>query len=397
MRILWVSNHPEAGTGYGTQTRQAVPRIQAMGHTVDLVAFYGQEGYIGSWSHPSFPDQVHTVYPKMFHGYGADAAAYWAEQGEYDVIISLIDAWVMPGAQLSATAHWAPWFPVDSDPMPDRVLQQAQFAQTPIVFSRHAEAAGRQRGLAPRYVPHAIDPKVYRPVNRDFAREYLGLPKDAFVFGYVMANKGNPPRKAWDRHFEALGEMMRQHSDVCAFIHSLVTPEMQGVPLMEWMQAYGIPPERVRFADRLKFVSGMYGEEDVNLVYNGIDALVNVSNGEGFGIPIMEAQFAGTPVIAGAWTAMDELVHSGWKVPRERAEKVRLAVGAWQYEGHASAIRDCMEAAYRDDSSRTPEEIRSRVLDYSADIVADTYWRPVLEEIQARLTATPEPVEVIRG
>lgn len=384
MRILWVSNGPETGTGYGVQTRQAVPRIAGLGHTVDIVAFYGQEGSTGRWVSPQGTE--HVVYPKAFHGFGLDAALHRAP--DYDVVITFIDAWVLDGQALASAAHWAPWFPVDCDPMPDKVYEQARWADTPITYARHAQAAALERGVQSLYVPHAVDSNVFHPTDRAAARQHLDLPADAFVFGYVMANKGNPPRKAWDRHLEALGYMMRHDDRVHAFFHTLVTPEMSGCPLLEWMPAYGIPFDRVRFADRMRFQTGGYTGEDVNLVYNGIDCLVNVSMGEGFGVPIVEAQMAGTRVITGGWTAMQEITRSGWMVDRRDSDRVRLGVGGWQYAPHTAAIVACMKQALAAEPA-DPDVVRGHVMEYDADHVAKQYWDPALEEIAGRVAERP--------
>ena len=42
MRILWLSNPPWCTSGYGTQTRVIVPRLRALGHTVDVVPAYDE-------------------------------------------------------------------------------------------------------------------------------------------------------------------------------------------------------------------------------------------------------------------------------------------------------------------------------------------------------------------
>ena len=49
MRILWSSNAPWAGTGYGNQTRTFVPRIKDLGHDMAVLAFYGLEGAQINW------------------------------------------------------------------------------------------------------------------------------------------------------------------------------------------------------------------------------------------------------------------------------------------------------------------------------------------------------------
>ncbi len=78
--------------------------------------------------------------------------------------------------------------------------------------------------------------------------------------------------------------------------------------------------------------------------YNAMDVLTNVALGQGFGIPILEAQACGTPVIVGDWTSMSELCFAGWKVAKEEALPVyHDFFDAFQWQATTAAIYDRLD------------------------------------------------------
>jgi glycosyltransferase involved in cell wall biosynthesis len=147
-------------------------------------------------------------------------------------------------------------------------------------------------------------------------------------------------------------------------------------------------PENVAvlLCDQFTYVSTGFGDEYMNAAYNGMDVHMLVSAGEGFGIPIVEAQAAGCPVIVGDWTAMSELCFSGWKVGKEDARPFWNAAGVFQYYPNPEAVAEKLEMAYR---MRGNEDYRKRARDgavaYDADRVTERYWKPVLAEIEDSL------------
>ena len=99
--------------------------------------------------------------------------------------------------------------------------------------------------------------------------------------------------------------------------------------------------------------------EQMVLIYRATDVLLNPSLGEGFGIPIMEAQSCGTPVIANDWTSMTELVEraGGWLV---KGQPFRHAHQADFSMPLISSIEQALEAAYY--SWRTGKQWEERVM-----------------------------------
>jgi FkbM family methyltransferase len=142
-------------------------------------------------------------------------------------------------------------------------------------------------------------------------------------------------------------------------------------------------------------------------VYRSADVLSNTSYGEGFGIPIVEAQACGTPVIVTDATAMPELCGSGWRVGYERLW--HDSQGAFAAIPRIGDITDAYFQAYekaRDESMRA--EAYAFAQDYDADRTVDKYWRPILgtlggllerrkEELAAKATSPRRrPPEKIR-
>jgi glycosyltransferase involved in cell wall biosynthesis len=387
MKILWHSNAPWAATGYGVQTRLFTPRIRDLGYDVAISAFYGLEGASINWSGMK-------VYPRAFHPYGMDVLASHAKDHGADVVISLVDAWVMDHERMGA--RWAPWFPVDHDPMPEAVADTVRHAFQPIVYAKHAEQSAKDAGLSVAYVPHGVDTSVYSPTPQAEARARFGLPEDAFVVGMVAANKGKPSRKALPTQLEAFGRFHADHPDAILYLHTHLMPDMDGLNLPAVMQACGVPEDAVRVCDQYRNIMG-YADEVMATLYSSMDVLLSATMGEGFGVPIIEAQACGTPVIVGGWTAMPELVGQGWVVTDH--ERVLTPMNAYQYQPTLDGVLEGLEAAYavRGDQ-KVRDDARAFAMRYDVDEVTKTYWAPVLADMAERIAdhgSDAPPVEVL--
>lgn len=377
LNISWLSNAPWAGTGYGNQTRLFTPRIRDLGHDVSLTAFYGLEGAILNW-------HGMRVYPKAFHPYGQDIASAHAQHANADIMITLLDAWVCEPRNYKV--KWIPWYPVDMTPLPPPIRENVEKAHARIVFSRFGEQMTREAGLDCYYVPHGVETNVFMPIDRNKAREKVKFPKDAFIVGMVAANKGNPSRKAFCQNIEAFAALKKKRKDAILYLHTCAAEhgENGGVNLVEYCNFIGLEPGKdVFFADQYQNVMG-FPDEWMNALYNSFDVHLLVSMGEGFGIPILEAQSAGCPVIVGNWTSMPELCFSGWKV--EEANRVWTPLGAYQFDPNPAAIADALNMAYANKGNlKLRTKARQGALAYDADLITEKYWKPTLLDIAEKL------------
>jgi glycosyltransferase involved in cell wall biosynthesis len=125
-------------------------------------------------------------------------------------------------------------------------------------------------------------------------------------------------------------------------------------------------------------------------IYSGMDVLANPSYAEGFGLPIVEAQACGTPVIVTAFSSMPELVGAGWVVGG--TPWFNESAGAMWMHPSTEEILAAFEKAYeaRDDVGLR-SQAREFALQYDADRVFDEFWVPALDALGKPREVPPLP------
>ena len=382
LRITWASNAPFAATGYGTQTAQVTQRMARDGHNVSVACNYGLEGTTMDWNGV-------FLYPRGMSGYSEDVmkaySMHWAAQDPTapNAVFTLYDVWVYNKMEnLTTIPRIYSWVPVDHQPAPLEVLEWcARPNVTPIAMSKFGREMLTNAGLECEYIPHAIE-NVFKPtegvdspMGRMSARELLGINQDAFVVMMNSANKGvTPCRKSFGEAILAFSVFAQTHQDAILYLHTEDKGSMGGINLPQLIEACGVKPEQVRFVDQFAYRTGI-PQDTLAAFYTTADVLLAPSMGEGFGIPVIEAQACGTPVIVSDFTAQPELIGHGWAVagqpewdPMQRA---------WFFKPTVSSIVEALNAAY-DAPRGTSAEAIAFAAEYAADKVYAEGWRPLL-------------------
>ena len=392
MRLAFLSNAPWDATGYGMQIKNVAPRLKALGHDVSIQAYHGHAGTPIDWNGIQ-------IYGMVSHPYGADVMHAHAVNFKADCLISNMDAWVIDPALMFDTP-WVAWFPVDSEPCPPLVLEKVKQAFHRIVWTEFAKREMDKADLDCDVIPYGVDTKAFFPSDKEKAREQTRMPKDAFIVGQVAMNKGYPPRKAFYKNIEAFKKLHDRHSDALLYLHTLDGSRSNGetIDLLHYTRSLGLEVGKdVIFADQYSYVLG-YPEGAMNTLYNCMDVHMLVSMGEGFGMPQLEAQACGVPVICGDWTTMPELCFSGWKVDRSDAEPCFTLQNSYQFDPHAEAIAERLEAAYQmKGNADYMKRARDGAMKYDMDRIIERDWVPVLAKIDAKLKDAPDAGRVAQN
>ena len=376
LRILWVSNAPWTKTGYGVQTGLFTSKLIEMGHEVAILCYYGLEGGILNFAGA-------TCYPKAHEPYGMDVMPQHAKNFQATVIISLMDTWVFQPQQL-AGFPWIAYYPVDHEPMPPKVRESLTYAFARVAMSKSGVKETHRQGLDCLYLPHAINTEHYKPKDKTEAREKLKLPKDAFIIGTVAMNKGLPSRKNFAGMLDAFALFKKKHTDAIYYLHT----EPMGIDnksfnVIEKCNLLGLKMGRdVLLPDGYQKYVG-YNAEWMSDMYSALDVHLLASTGEGFGIPTLEAQACGCPVIVGDWTAMSELCFSGQKLDKKEASKEYTGIASYQFRAGARQIERALEAEFRKPSPR--DRAVRMAKEYDIEIVNEKYFKPVMEKIVGAL------------
>lgn len=382
LKAIFHSNAPWVGSGYGVQGHLAVKRIQKMPEVEQIVysCFYGLHGGIIEY------DDIICIPPRM-GDWGNQCLQLHSYHTESDVVIGLQDTWVLRQDIAQLGYLWCPWTPIDHDPFPDMIYQRVSTAYMPIAMAKFGERLMLEANMKNiRYVPHAVDTKVYKPhsqkVNLE-TRDKLGIPKDVFLIGIVAANKGFPARKGWPQMLEAMKYFMERHKDVVLYAHTLATTEDQGVDLPGIIQRFGIG-DRVILPNPYLYLQG-FPHNEMSKIYSSFDVFLLPSCGEGFGVPIIEAQACGTPVIVTDFTAMPELVAPTTGALIDVAYKWYTPLYSYQALPSIGDMVDKLEYYYQMNKSelkRQNKACREFITEnYDADLVAEKYWKPIIQEL----------------
>ena len=384
---MWHSNSPHTGTGYGQQTAEFVPRLKEHYPQIYVSAFYGTEGHISSFEGiPVLPGIGQTYGNECIEEHVSTAFGGDLRSG---LVVTLMDVWVLDPA-IWSRMNVASWVPVDHEPAPGPVRRFFEHSGSiPIAMSRFGEE--QLQDLSPLYCPHAIDTQAYAPVEQAEAREAVGLDPDAFIVGMVAANKGNPSRKCFSEAFQAFKLFRSKHPDSLLYVHTEATGRFQGTDLPALIRAIGLPSDSVIFPDQYRAVHFPFSPDVMARIYSSFDVFLAPSAGEGFGIPVIEAQACGVPVIVSDFSAQPELVGAGWLV---EGTKHYTPIGSWQFRPDIEDIAFALERAFQNHGDPSyAKKARSKALEYDVDTVLTDHMLPALAEAEERFEAR-KPVAV---
>jgi len=341
---------------------------------VAISAYFGLRGSMLEWR--GIP-----VYPQGDAPYGGDVAGMHARHFGADLVLLLADLWCVPHETL-AGLNVAAWMPVDCEPMgmmDAGRLKAYGGGAIPVAMSRFGEKQLTGAGFDPVfYVPHGIDTTVFRPPeDRQGLREAMGVDGKFVIF--MNAANMDKQRKAFPEQVAAFARLHARHPDTLLILHTMAQTSF-GVDVQEVVDRAGVT-DAVKFSSQYMLMTGLVDQDMLAASYGAADLVTNCSYGEGFGLPVVEAQACGTPVVVTDCSAMTETGAGGWKVPGEKFYIPQQH--SWWVKPSIGAIYRAYEEAYQRGPAYQAKKAAARehALAYDAERVLAGHWKPALEGI----------------
>ena len=328
---------------------------------------YGQTLGMGKWH--GIP-----LYPSGYDNFSQDNIwGHWLnftrQSDDPATMVTLCDVWVLTNPHLSKVERILSWVPIDHMnvvPEVERWLRKENV--TPVAMSKHGKAACDRKDIESVYIPHALE-KHWKPtVTED---PWPGR----FVVTIPNANKGVfPSRKAWGENLLAFALVAKEHPDALLYLHT-EAKALHGIDLVALTEAAGIDSKQVVFADQYGHRMGV-PDDVMAQIYSRTDVLLSATAGEGFGLPVLEAQACGTRVIVSNFSAQPELVGDGWCVdvqPQWNPSQL-----GWFCTPIVRSIVEALEAAYEQGGGHSQQAV-DFAAEYGADRVFDERWVPLID------------------
>lgn len=248
------------------------------------------------------------------------------------------------------------WFPLHYEPIDQPTVNALSKIQNIISLCPSTrERIFNQLKRESHVVPHIIEFRSELPPNetKDKIRDDFNL-KDKYI---VLTNAGNyeqSGRKSLDTTLLAFKEFHDNHPEALLWLHvpTLNHARVYNVPIM--VATLGIPQ------DAIKITESTLDETTLQKMYKCADVYLCGSCSEGFGIPQMEAQYFGLPVVTTKFGAMNDYCWHGISVPPLQ-KRFNHMQDAWWVTPSVSGTVDALEKIYRGELETTSEWVQEEV------------------------------------
>lgn len=375
MKVLWVGD-ADVSSGFARCTHAACDALHAAGHEVHVLG-------LNYWGDPhDHPYKIWPCHQPLDGGndaWGCDRLPRMIARLRPDVVVILQDPWNISGylrefARQQLPAELTPpvvgWLAVDATNQRGKPLNDLSHVVVWTDFAAEELKRGGYTG-AISVVPLGVDSAVFRPGDRAAARARVmpeGYPEDIFLVGAVGRNQY---RKRLDLTIEYFAEWVhREHIDNAhLYLHVGPTGE-RGVDIASLVRYHGLQGRVVLATPE---IGHGVRSQDLALVYNALDVYVTTTQGEGWGLPTLEAMACGVPCIVPDWSGLGSWVRdAAAKVPcTATALNAPMNGFAYTVGGIADRAQFCREldSMYRSEVHR--EALRRRGLKLAAGLTWD--------------------------
>lgn len=320
---------------YAKQLQNLIP-LFARRHNVSWIAIAAAHHTHPLAQHPNLSHAIPLAHSARLPIY-VSTINQACHRHQIDALLSLFDL-----NRIFVDAPFAPhalhWFPNHFASL-DIHSAHALPAYDVVVSLAPSDAAGVARQLPLSrvvHVPHAIEPTA-SGLPRARLRAQFGMPADAFVVLLHFVNYDALNRKSVDVSAQAFRALLATHPRAFLYVHATTLEASRGsvsaLPVAHLLEAAALPRGRYVVDTR------ELAYETVWELLEAADVLCHPAKVEGFGLPVLEAQALGTPVVTTRIGAMADYTFYGFSVPPLQMEWLELGyVATPNVSGFAEAL-----------------------------------------------------------
>lgn len=291
-KVLWIGDSPTtAWTGFGRAAFEILRQVQT-----------GMEVHALGTTYDGCPyDRTEIPYDVYPMSKGVEEVIRLVQP---DIILAQHDPWyVQQWLRAAGQTPVVGIMPIDGKNCRTDYLNELAMA---IWWTQTSEQEARIGGYTgpSRVIPLGVDLEKFQPVDKARARRAIGLPEnthDKFIVGCVARNQMRKRLDLVVRHFAEWVHSKNVH-DAYLYVQTAPTGEA----------AYDVASlmRFERLEDRMLLVTpALYRTlPDATQcgVFNALDVYFTCTQGEGWGLPCMEAMACGVPVVAPDWAALGD-------------------------------------------------------------------------------------------
>jgi glycosyltransferase involved in cell wall biosynthesis/uncharacterized membrane protein len=327
MRILISGYCPHGKSGYGLQTKFLFDILTKKGYDVGFVFWDMKEN--DDRSTMAYKDFSKRLFSKDIQEQGSvyipqrplsHPENYYWDDMHWAVkdfnpthIITIHDIWTIEPIVKPFDVPMYGWIPIHYDPPEMQTIVNLRNYETIWSLSLWGKGILEKYHHDVIYIPHVIDDIYFDGIfsnsnRRSEIRKQIGISEHSYVILMVARNTEKSNRKGFDFALQAFA-YYKKFKNPLAHLHMHVNIK-GSIDIQEMAKLLDIG-SFVTCSDQTTLSEYGFSSTYLRNLYLMSDVLLSTSAAEGFGLPIVEAQCCGLPVIATNCTAMSENVALG--------------------------------------------------------------------------------------
>ena len=225
-----------------------------------------------------------------------------------------------------------------------------------------------------KFINHVVDNNIFKKISKEekeILRKRNSMDK-YFICLMVSRNSSHDDRKAFKEQFEGFSIFAKDKKNVKLLIHNPVMHAYKNglggmIDLEKLVNDFKIENKIILTGKNTKTT------QDIVNLYHLSDVLLFASKSEGFGIPAVEAQMCGIPVVTTDCTAMSENTFYGIKTEPEIISSTINGINSWSIPSPKN-IAKALEVIYQNKLEYTEIPVENYLID---NVFND--WKEFLE------------------